>query len=330
MGRLIESLPGLALVALLAVAAWLISDVFGGSALLYGVLLGLLAHPLVSSEGALTHPWVSGAGLAANQLLKLGVALLGARITLDQLLALGWEPLLLVLCAIPLVLRAGVAAARLLGERRDLGLLTGGSVAICGASAALAVAAVLPQNDHNRRSLALVIIAVTVLSLAAMLIYPVLAHWLGLSGDEAGLLLGGSIHNVPQAVAAGFIHGQAAGETATFVKLLRVAMLVPVVMVLAAMLRSGNSNPGGGRKALLPWFLWGFLVLVGLNSLGLIGRQLAGWLETGSDALLLTALVAIGLQSSIGDLRSTGWRPLVLMLTETLLLLGMVLLFVLL
>ena len=330
MNQWVHSLPGLLLVAVLAVTAWLVSDVFGGSALLYAVLLGLLVHPLVSSAGQLDHQWAPGAALAANQLLKLGVALLGARITLDQLLALGWQPLLLVACAVPLTLLGGVLGARLLGERRDLGLLTGGAVAICGASAALAVAAVLPQDDHNRRTLALTIIAVTALSLVAMLVYPLMAHWLSLSGADAGLLLGGSIHNVPQAVAAGFIHSPQAGETATFVKLLRVAMLVPVVVALSAILRKRATDADGGKPALLPWFLLGFLLLVGLNSLGWIGWQMSRWLEFGSDSLLLAAMAAIGLQSSVGELFSCGWRPLLLLAGETLLLLGTVLLLVLL
>ena len=328
MNRMLQALPGLMLVSSLAVAAWLISDALGGSSLLYAVVLGLMAHPLISREGRVLYPWQSGTRLAAGVLLKLGVALLGARITLGQLLDLGWQPLILVVCAVPLIIAVGVAGARLLGQRSDLGVLTGGAVAICGASAALALAALLPQDERNRRTLALTIIAVTAASLVAMLIYPLIAHGLELSDIDAGLLLGGSIHNVPQAVAAGFVYSPQAGETATFVKLLRVAMLVPVVSVLTVLLSRKRSGSGSGRPPLLPWFLVGFVLLVGLNNLGMIGHSPGEWLAFAADVLLLSAMAAIGLQSSVAELFSGGWRPLLLITVETMVLLMLVVLFV--
>lgn len=310
-------LPGLSIAALVALAATGLATWLGGPALVFALLIGMTLHPLLGKSVA------PGTGFAAGALLRFGVALLGARISIDQIMALGVTPLLLVLVSIPLTILVGIALSRALGLSKSLGTLTGGGVAICGSSAAIAIAAVLPQRESTERHLLLTIVGVTALSTLAMLAYPLLARALGLPDVAAGLFLGGSIHNVPQAVAAGFTVSDSAGTTATFVKLLRVAMLAPAVLLVSVTVaRSGESTRRGSA---FPPFLAGFVALVVINSLGWLPAAIREPLEWLSQACLVVAIAAIGMKASFRELASLGWRPVLLLTLETVFLAGLVL-----
>ena len=148
--------------------------------------------------------------------------MLGVRITFNQVVQLGVEVALVILVALVLMIMMGVWWAKLLGRTREEGLLSGGSVAICGASAALAIAAVLPQTKANERFTLLAVVAVvavTVLSTVAMIVYPLLINALDVNARPAGVFFGGTVHDVAQVVAAGMMLGPVAGDTATVVKL---------------------------------------------------------------------------------------------------------------
>lgn len=305
-------LPGLLVAAVIALASAFIADNYGGPTLLYALLLGMSLNHL--ADDATCKP---GIGFAARPVLRLGVALLGARITVDQLLALGPRPLLMVLLGVPLTIGVGLLLARMLGQRQSFGALTGGAVAICGASAAMAIAAVLPRRADSENQLIFTVIAVTSLSTLAMIVYPVAARALGLDDASAGIFLGGTIHDVAQVVGAGYLLGEQAGDIATYTKLLRVAMLVPAVLVLSLVLARSGRVDGDERPPLLPGFLVGFLALVLVNSLGWMGEPVKAGMVTLSRACLVTAIAAIGIKASIGELSKLGWRPLVLVVGET-------------
>jgi len=316
--RLLLPLPGLLLCMLIALAATLIAARFGGPALLYALLGGMAFHFLSGKA------WLApGIGLSSRTVLRLGVALLGARISLDQILALGWTPLVLVLVAVPSTILFGVFCATRLGLSRSQGTLTGGSVAICGASAAMAVAAVLPGRPESERQLIFTIVGVTALSTIAMVLYPLVAELLGLSEQQAGFFLGGSIHDVAQVVGAGYMMSPAIGDIATFTKLLRVALLAPAVIVISLLIsRNGGASSGG---ASLPGFLVAFAVLVAVNSLGWIPSSLQAPLEMLSRACLVVAIAAIGVKASFRELAASGWRAALLLILETLFLAALVL-----
>ena len=315
-------IPGLLTAIIIALAAGFIADHYGGPTLLYALLFGMALHHLSADERC--QPGIS---FAARPVLRLGVALLGARITLEQILALGPRPLIIVLIGVPLTIGCGLLLARALGLGRSLGMLTGGAVAICGASAAMAIAAVLPQHADSERHLVFTVIGVTTLSTVAMILYPMVVRLAGLDDVTAGIYLGGTIHDVAQVVGAGYLLGETAGQTATFTKLLRVAMLVPTVLVISLVL-SRRVEPGGKRAPLLPGFLVAFLVLVGINSAGWVPAVAQTTLADISRWCLVTAIAAIGLKGSLAELAQLGWRPLLLMIGETLLLaaLGLVVL----
>ena len=308
-------IPGLALCLVVTALAYLLSEWLELPALLVALLLGLLAYRLVD------RPQLqAGIDFSAESLLKLGVALLGARISIEQVLQLGMTPLLLVLVGISCTIGFGLLAARSIGLSRSAGLLSAGAVAICGASAALALASVLPARDDSKQHLLFTIIAVTAFSTIAMLFYPLLATILFNDDMATGLFLGGTIHNVPQAIGAGYVISDASGDAATLIKLLRVAMLAPVVMLVGLLARrpaaAGNGSP-------LPLFLLGFVALVVANSLGWLGGAQA-LLDELSGVLLVVALAAIGMKASIGDMLRLGWRPLALVLAETVFLAALV------
>jgi uncharacterized integral membrane protein (TIGR00698 family) len=313
-----EALPGILACILVAAAGWLVAHWFGGPALVYALLLGMLLHLPTQRRIA-----TAGIDFSANTILKFGVALLGVRISFEQVLAFGITPLVLVAVSIPATLLVGFLIARLFGLHGEAGILSGGAVAICGASAAMAIAAVLPRTPESERHLIFTIIGVTAFSTIAMLLYPLLAVLLQLPDNDAGLFLGGSIHNVPQAIGAGYTISGPAGDAATFIKLLRVAMLAPVVLVVSLLVNRNRQVGAGG--ATIPAFLVAFVLLVAANSLGWIPDDIRDVLEGLSQACLVIALAAIGLKASFTELTALGWRPVWLLLIETVFLAALVL-----
>lgn len=311
--------PGVGLAAALALAATTVSGVHGGPTLLYALLFGVALHHL-SKDPITKH----GIDFSSRAVLRLGVGLLGARITAQQIAALGWTTALTVVAAIACTLLFALAVGRRLGMTRAQSVLSGGAVAICGASAALAISAVLPRERHGDRFTLTVVVAVTLLSTLAMVVYPVLMRALGWSPEVAGIFLGATIHDVAQVVGAGYMLGPDAGDVATVVKMLRVALLTVVVVVVTfafrgaaeASIRASADKPRKGQP-LLPWFLWLFIAMVALNSAGVITAPLTQVLNDVSRACLVTAIAALGLKTSIAQLAQAGVKPLLLVGAET-------------
>jgi uncharacterized integral membrane protein (TIGR00698 family) len=219
--------PGLLLACVIAVAAAFVSENRGGPTLLYALLIGMALNSVAMESNA-----KPGVDFAARRVLRFGVALLGARITLDQLAAVGWHTGLAVVATVVATLLFGMIVARAFGQSRRFGVLTGGATAICGASAAIAIATVLPRDDNSERELVFTVAGVTTLSTVAMILYPPTAAWLGLDAHATGVFIGGTIHDVAQVVGAGYSVSPAAGDAAVLTKMLRVAMLLPVVVVM--------------------------------------------------------------------------------------------------
>jgi uncharacterized integral membrane protein (TIGR00698 family) len=314
--RLAARWPGLLVCAVIAMAASLISRLHGGPQLLYALLLGIAFHFLHADVRI--RP---GVELCTGFVLRMGVALLGARITLEQIAALGWSTALSVVACVFSTVLLGIALARRLGLSAAQGLLSGGATAICGASAALAISAVLPRSREQERFTVLVVVMVTALSTLAMLIYPLLAHALNLTPRQAGIFLGGSIHDVAQVVAAGYLLGVETGDTATVVKLFRVSLLTLVVIAASCAFRAHAAQGDAAAHlrpwALVPWFLWLFMALVLLQSMHAIPPAALPALNEVSRDCLVLAIAALGIKTSFQALLQTGWRPFALLLAET-------------
>lgn len=309
-------LPGLLLCFTIAAAAGFLSDHYGGPVMLFALLLGIAFH-FLSQEG----PCIQGIEFTARKLLRIGVALLGARVTLQQIQSLGIGPVFLVIFCVIATIFAGWLIAKLLGRGRDFGLLTGGAVAICGASAALAISSALPQSKEAERDTLFTVIAVTSLSTIAMIAYPVVFGLFGFSDTAIGILLGATIHDVAQVVGAGYAVSDEAGNIATYVKLLRVAMLPLVVLILAfaygfAARRNGTAASSG--KSVFPWFAVAFAALLLVNSTGIIPPLVQEGLQVSSRWLLIAAISALGVKTSLRAMAALGPRHIGVVVAETL------------
>ena len=314
-----ELWPGLAVAAVVAIAATFLSLHYKASAMLFALLLGMALN-FLAEEGRC----VPGIQMASTTVLRAGVALLGLRITIAQVEALGWATIALALAGVALTVGAGIVIARALKLGNAFGTLTGGAVAICGASAALAIASILPKHKNAERDASFTVIGVTALSTFAMILYPIVVATLGLDHRAAGVFLGGTIHDVAQVVGAGYSLSQETGDTATIVKLLRVAMLLPVCLVIGLALHVRGS--AAARAApVLPWFAVAFAALVVVTSLGWIPSPVVDAGSIISRWCLVTAIAAIGMKTSLKSLADMGMKPVLLVVLETLFLAAIVL-----
>jgi uncharacterized integral membrane protein (TIGR00698 family) len=319
--------PGVLASVVVAAAATFLSQHYGAPVMLFALLLGL-AMNFLSGEGACA----AGIEFTARQVLRIGVALLGLRITIGQIAELGWPPVLIVVGSVVLTIGVSMLVARLMGFNTLFGLLSGGATAICGASAAMALAAALPAHPQKERATLFTVVGVSALSTLAMIVYPMLARALGLPAQDAGILIGGTIHDVAQVVGAGYSLSHEAGDVATFVKLLRVAMLLPVIVFAVMLARRSagadaaeGADTAGPRPPLLPWFAVGFALLVLVNSTGWVPKPLIALGNDASRWCLVAAIAAIGMKTQLKELAAVGWKPVVLMVGETVFLLLLVL-----
>jgi uncharacterized integral membrane protein (TIGR00698 family) len=315
--RMAEVRGGLVIAATIALAASFLGEHYGAPAMLFALLIGMAFNFLSSDPRA-----APGIALASRSFLRLGVALLGLRLTFDDVAGLGWTPVLGVAGLLVLTLGAGVLIARLFGRSRSFGLLTGGAVAICGASAALAIAAILPRRALREEDVLLTVVGVTALSTVAMVLYPVLFGALGLSEREIGYLIGATIHDVAQVVGAGYSVGDTAGDIATFTKLQRVALLPVVLIGLGIAFRR---EAGGGVRAGLPWFVVVFTLLMLLRNLVAVPEPILDLVNGASRFLLLTAIAALGVRTSLGQMFASGAQGFYVIGLETLTLLALAL-----
>ena len=313
-----EAWPGLAVSGTVAVAATFLSLHYKASAMLFALLLGMALN-FLAEEGRC----LPGIQLASTLVLRTGVALLGLRITVTQVQALGWHTIVLVIASVALTIAAGVLLARVLKLGSAFGTLTGGAVAICGASAALAIASILPRHKHAERDASFTVIGVTAMSTLAMILYPIVVALLGWDQHVAGIFLGGTIHDVAQVVGAGYSVSTDTGDTATIVKLLRVSMLLPVCVAIGLALHVRGSQAAHAAPV-LPWFAVAFAVLVGIASMGWIPAPVVDAGSTISRWFLVTAIAAIGMKTSLKSLVDMGLRPVMLVVVETLFLAALV------
>jgi uncharacterized integral membrane protein (TIGR00698 family) len=329
--------PGLSLCAVVALAATFVSEHYGGPQLLYALLIGLALNFLATDTRI--RP---GLDLCSRTLLRAGVALLGLRITAHQVVALGWQTALLAVVALFSTVAVGLWLAKWLRRPDDEGLIAGAAVGICGASAALAVASVLPPTKENERFTLLTVMGITLLSTTAMVLYPLLARWTGLTPLQAGVFFGASIHDVAQVVAAGTLLSHAgevaAADSAVIVKLFRVMLLMPVVLTVALAVSrrqvrdktnadtdTNLQNEAGPAVPLIPGFLLVFIVFMLANSSGWVPASLTAEGSQWSRHLLVVAIAAVGIKTQPADLLKLGWPPVAMLLAETVWIAGLAL-----
>ena len=310
-------LPGLLVAALVAMAAAFLGGHYKGSMLLFALLLGLALHFLSEDQRC-----AAGIQFASSTVLRIGVALLGLRLTIDHVVTLGWQTVLALMVSVGLTIALGLLLARLFKVGSNLGVLIGGATAICGASAALAISSVLPKSASLERDTALTVVGVTTLSTMAMVVYPIITQWLGFDSVMAGQFIGATIHDVAQVVGAGYSLSQSAGDAATITKLMRVAFLMPVLVVISLVVRAHMAKSIGAERTvktpLLPWFAVVFLVLMLINSTGWVPSLIQSAASDVSQAFLVLAIAGVGLKTSLQEVTQLGWRPVAMIFLVTL------------
>ncbi|MDA7963463.1 putative sulfate exporter family transporter [Ruegeria sp.] len=309
-----ELFPGLLTAVTIAFAAKFISEHYGAPVMLMALLIGMAFNFLAEDGGQC----VPGIELASKTLLRFGVGLLGLGITVQQMMETGSTMLLITVSGVVLTIFAGLAFSRVLGRKTRFGLLTGGAVAICGASAALAIASVLPRSKELERDTVFTVIAVTALSTLAMILYPIIATRVGFSDIATGVFLGATIHDVAQVVGAGYSVSDLAGETATFIKLLRVALLVPLVVLLSILFRTREDT--SASRLPIPFFVLGFSAMVAVNSMDILPAALSQALLDLARWCLVIAISALGMKTSLSKLRDVGGKSVFLVCALTVLL----------
>jgi uncharacterized integral membrane protein (TIGR00698 family) len=279
------------------------------SAAILAILVGALAANFLPLGTRIAH----GAKDAVRRSIPVTIVLTGASLSFANATAVGWRAFAIIV----VTMTAAMASAWLIGRAMKLSsgtsVLIGAGTAICGNSAIIAVAPLIDAEDND---VMLSVGAINVLGLALMFVSPFAGGLLGMSDQSYGVWAGTTIHAVPQAVAAGFAFSTKAGGLATLVKLVRVALLAPLLLILA--FSSARSKQGAFKvhySRLIPPFLWGFLALFALNSLGFLpvlqfqnGYSLAsaGALTEAGNLLLTLSMAALGLEVNVRVLAKAG------------------------
>jgi uncharacterized integral membrane protein (TIGR00698 family) len=298
-------LPGVALTAVLAwLARWLhgVPAISGVSALMLAILLGMTIRNVAGVPAAMQ----SGIRFSMRRLLRLAIMLLGFQISMQQIWQVGGLGFLIVLTTLVCTFLFTVWLGRRLGVNPKMTELIAAGTSICGASAVVATNTVTEGSDED---VAYAIAIITAFGTASILLYPLAAVTMGMPSPAYGLWAGASIHEIAQVVAAAFQGGSVSAQYGAISKLSRVVLLAPVVFTLGFLATRRRSAEGNRAKVPVPWFLIGFLAMIGINSLGWLSPVWTSRLVTANQFLLAVALAAMGLETSVRKLRDAGLRP---------------------
>jgi uncharacterized integral membrane protein (TIGR00698 family) len=306
-------LPGLLLSAGTAVGAVVVAPTLARWAPIPSMVIAL-AIGIALNPVARRPLFAPGIAFCLKTILRWAVALLGLRIALGEIAALGWTTAVLVIAAMAVTLASGHLLARLFGQNAAYGALAGAGTAVCGASATLATSIVVPDYKGKSADVAFVVVAVNALSTLAMVLYPLVCAWIGFDPQTTGVMLGATIHDVAQVVGAGYAVSETAGNTAVIVKLFRVFLLFPVVLVVGWSF-ARRSVASDAAKIPFPKFALVFVALCLINSIASSTPALAPTfvhmkapLIDASTWGLLLAIAALGLGTSLPAIVALGWR----------------------
>ncbi len=298
-------MPGLALAAAIAAAA-MVAQRMSGIAGLSPLILAVVAGIAIANSTGVPKAARPGLAIAMRPVLRFAIVLLGAQLTFVQIGEIGIGGISVVMLTVAATFLFTLKAGALLGVEPALARMIAAGTSICGASAVIATNAV---GGGRSDQVATAIACVTLFGTVAMLGYPLVGGLLGLDAHMYGVWTGASVHEVAQAVAAGFAGGPEAGETATVTKLARVLMLAPVLLVVA---RSIKVPAGAKRPPAVPLFVVGFAAMVVLNSVVSVPAELRQALSLATTFLMAMSLAAVGLATDIRALVSGGVRPFLL------------------
>lgn len=306
---------GVLLIVLFALASFLIGDMawckaISFSPMIVGILLGMAyANTL---RPAMPDSWSPGIKLCSKQILRLGIILYGFRLTLTDVTQVGLAAIVVDAIVVCGTIGLGLLVGKWLKIEKDLALLTSCGSAICGAAAVLGAEGALRAKPYKT---AVAVSTVVIFGTIAMFLYPTLyrAGFFGLSDNLMGIYTGSTVHEVAHVVGAGNAMGEEVAGVSIIVKMIRVMMLVPVLLVLAWVAGRKNTGEDGGKsKIVVPWFAILFLVVIVFNSLVNIPTEMTNALNTTSTFCLTMAMTALGVETSFDKFRQAGAKPFVL------------------
>ena len=331
-------LHGILLIALFSCAAFYITDFefikkLSFSPLIVGIVLGMLYAN--SLRNNLPETWVPGIKFCSKQILRIGIILYGFRLTFQSVIAVGTEAVVIDLIVVVLTLLFGISAGKLLKMDKDISLLTATGSAICGAAAVLGAESVIRPQPYKT---AVAVSTVVVFGTIAMFIYPALYNAGAIPLDETGMgvytgstiypalynagaipldetgmgvYTGSTLHEVAHVVGAGNAMGENISDTAIIVKMIRVILLAPVLLVMS-FFTGGKPAAGEKRKVTIPWFAFGFIAVIGFNSLGLLPASAVEFINSLDTFLLTMAMTALGAETGIEKFKQAGAKPFLL------------------
>ncbi len=310
-GAIAGLIPGIMLTVVIAGLAYALRSVPGVdtfSPMILAILLGIIFHNVVGTPARAK----AGVVFGLRRILRLAIILLGLQLTASQVAAVGGTGIGIIVATLLATFLLTKAMGRVLGVDARLAELIAAGTSICGASAVIATNTVTNGSDED---VAYAVACVTVFGTLSMFLYPTLGTLLHLDVHHYGLWAGSSIHEVAQVVAAAFQHGKEAGDFGTIAKLSRVMLLAPVVIslgVIAARGKGGSAGSASSGRAPLPWFVLGFIAMIGLNSLDIIPATATHAVTPVTTFLLTIALASMGLETDVRKLKAKGVRPLAL------------------
>lgn len=305
-----ELWSGVLLVAVFSLAAIEMSQMhalrlLGISPLLIGILIGILYA--FTLRNRLSAAWMPGVLFCAKRVLRLAIVLYGFRLTIQQVMSVGIPGFLASFLVMGTTLLLGcVIGIKLFKIDRDTSILVAVGSAICGAAAVLAAETVLDSKPYKT---AVAVATVVVFGTLSMFAYPLLhaLHWLPFEGVQYGLFTGATVHEVAQVVAAASAV-PSAEETAVIVKLTRVLLLAPTLLILGFIITCGKKR--ASMRSIIPWFAFGFIAVVAFHSLHLLPSAWVARINTLDTFLLTMAMTALGMETNAEKFKASGWRPM--------------------
>lgn len=314
-----EKWSGILFIALFSFAALYIAEFnllksLSISPLIVGIILGMIYAN--SLRVHLPQAWVPGVIFCTKSLLRWGIILYGMRLTFQDVIAVGMAGLTIDIVIVASTLILGVLVGKAMKMDKDLALLTATGSSICGAAAVLGAEPVLKSEPYKT---AIAVATVVIFGTIAMFLYPVLyrSGIMGLNANQMGIFAGATLHEVAHAVGAGDAMGTEVANTAVIAKMLRVILLAPVLLLMAILIpkvRKSHRNKNEKAKITIPWFAFGFLVVIGINSFQIIPDFIVKFLNNLDTFLLTMAMTALGVETSFSKFKKAGPKPFILAL----------------
>ena len=263
------------------------------------------------------HPaWMKPAlKFTSKKILKAAIILLGASLSVSTILSVGKMTFFVMVFTFAMCFGGGYFVRKIFGLNWKLGNLISAGTGICGGSA---IAAIAPVIDADDKDIAFAMSSTFLFDMVMIALYPLMGKALGMSDIAYGIWAGTSVNDTASVVASGYAFSEAAGDFATMVKLTRTIAIIPTVLVFAYIgtrikqkeMKEANNGQKVNLMKIIPWFIGGFLLLAVLNSVGCIPAAVSGVIKSASKFLMVTALAAIGLNTSITDFRKAGLAPM--------------------